>query len=217
MVALLGACNRTREDRPHPSQVLTAAPQPPPAADPRPAIICFGDSLTAGFGVDPGKTYPDLLQQELDRRGYRYRVANMGVSGDSTQDGLERLPLVLAEKPRIVVLEFGANDGLRGQPVSIAERNLAQMAEALAKTGARVVLAGITLPPNYGPEYLQQFDAIYPGLAKQYKMPLIPFLLAGAAGNQKLMQSDGLHPNTEGTRVVVENVWRVIEPLLEKE
>jgi acyl-CoA thioesterase I len=217
MVALLGACNRTREDRPHPSQVLTAAPQPAPAADPRPAIICFGDSLTAGFGVDPGKTYPDLLQQELDRRGYRYRVANMGVSGDSTQDGLERLPLVLAEKPRIVVLEFGANDGLRGQPVSIAERNLAQMAEALAKTGARVVLAGITLPPNYGPEYLQQFDAIYPGLAKQYKMPLIPFLLAGAAGNQKLMQSDGLHPNTEGTRVVVENVWRVIEPLLEKE
>jgi acyl-CoA thioesterase-1 len=157
------------------------------------------------------------LQQQLDRRGYRYRVANMGVSGDTTQDGLERLPLVLAEKPRIVVLEFGANDGLRGQPVSIAEGNLAQMAEALEKTGARVVLAGITLPPNYGPEYLRQFDAIYPGLAKRYKMPLIPFLLAGAAGNQKLMQSDGLHPNTEGTLVVVENVWRVLEPLLEKE
>jgi acyl-CoA thioesterase-1 len=217
MVALLGACTRTREDRPHPSQVLTAAPQQARAADPRPAIACFGDSLTAGFGVDPGKSYPDLLQQQLDRRGYRYRVANMGISGDTTQDGLERLPLVLAEKPRIVVLEFGANDGLRGQPVSIAERNLAQMAEALEKSGARVVLAGITLPPNYGPEYLRQFDAIYPGLAKRYKMPLIPFLLAGAAGNQKLMQSDGLHPNTEGTLVVVENVWRVLEPLLEKE
>jgi acyl-CoA thioesterase-1 len=215
MVALLGACTRTRENRPHPSQVLTAAPAL--AADPRPAIVCFGDSLTAGFGVDPGKSYPDLLQQELDRRGYRYRVVNMGVSGDTTQDGLERLPLVLAEKPRIVVLEFGANDGLRGQPVSIPERNLAQMAEALEKTGARVVLAGITLPPNYGPEYLRQFDAIYPGLAKRYKMPLIPFLLGGAAGNQKLMQSDGLHPNTEGTRVMVENVWRALEPLLEKE
>lgn len=217
IVALLGACSRTREDAPHPSQVLTAAPQAARAADSRPAIVCFGDSLTAGFGVDPGKTYPDLLQQELDRSGYRYRVVNLGVSGDTTQDGLERLPLVLVEKPRIVVLEFGANDGLRGQPVSLTERNLAQMAEALEKAGSRVVLAGITLPPNYGPEYLRQFDAIYPGLAKKYKMPLIPFLLAGAAGNGNLMQPDGLHPNTAGTRVVIENVWRALEPLLEKE
>jgi len=217
MVALLGACNRSREDPSHPSRIVTEAPQPARAADPRPAIVCFGDSLTAGFGVDPGKSYPDLLQQELDRRGYRYRVVNLGVSGDSTQDGLERLPQVLAEKPRIVVLEFGANDGLRGQPASIAEGNLAQMAEALEKTGARVVLAGITLPPNYGPEYIQKFDAMYPSLAKRFKMPLIPFLLAGAAGNRNLMQADGLHPNTEGTRVVAENVWRALEPLLEKE
>jgi len=217
IAALFWACSRTHEDPPHPSQSATAEPQPAQAADPRPAIVCFGDSLTAGFGVDPGKSYPDLLQQELDRRGYRYRVVNLGVSGDTTQDGLERLPLVLAEKPRIVVLEFGANDGLRGQPVAIAEGNLGQMAEALEKAGARVVLAGITLPPNYGPEYIRKFDAMYPGLAARYKMPLIPFLLAGAAGNQKLMQSDGLHPNTEGTRMVVENVWRALEPLLQKE
>ena len=217
MVALLGACSRTREDAPHPSGIVAEAPQPARVAGPRPAIVCFGDSLTAGFGVDPGKAYPDLLQQELDRRGYRYRVVNLGVSGDSTQDGLERLPQVLAEKPRIVVLEFGANDGLRGQPAAIAEGNLAQMAEALEKAGARVVLAGITLPPNYGPEYIHKFDAMYPGLAKRYKMPLIPFLLAGAAGNRNLMQPDGLHPNTEGTRVVVENAWRALEPLLEKE
>ena len=125
MVALLAACTRTREDPSHPSRVVTEARQPARAADPRPAIVCFGDSLTAGFGVDPGKSYPDLLQQEVDRRGYRYRVVNLGVSGDTTQDGLERLPLVLAEKPRIVVLEFGANDGLRGQPAAIAEGNLA--------------------------------------------------------------------------------------------
>jgi len=217
MVVLLGACSRTREDAPHPSGIVVEAPQPARVADPRPAIVCFGNSLTAGFGVDPGKAYPDLLQQELDRRGYRYRVVNLGVSGDTTQDGVERLPLVLAEKPRIVVLEFGANDGLRGQPAAITEGNLAQMAEALEKTGAHVVLAGITLPPNYGPEYIRKFDAIYPGLAKRYKTPLIPFLLAGAAGNSNLMQPDGLHPNTAGTRVVVENVWRALEPLLEKE
>ena len=216
-MALLGACTRTREDAPHPSGIVAEAPQTARAADPRPAIVCFGDSLTAGFGVDPGKTYPDLLQQELDRRGYRYRVVNLGVSGDTTQDGLERLPLVLAEKPRIVVLEFGANDGLRGQPAAITEGNLAQMAEALEKAGARVVLAGITLPPNYGPEYIRKFDAMYPGLAKRYKMPLIPFLLAGAAGDRNFMQPDGLHPNTAGTRVVVENVWRALEPLVEKE
>jgi acyl-CoA thioesterase-1 len=215
LVALLGACNRSREENPHPS--LPAASAPERAADTRPAIVCFGDSLTAGFGVDPGKSYPDVLQQELDRRGYRYRVVNLGLSGDTTQDGLARLPLVLSEKPRIVVLEFGANDGLRGQPVANSESNLAQMVEALEKAGARVVLAGITLPPNYGPEYIRRFTAMYADLAGRYKLPLIPFLLDGVAGNGRLMQSDGLHPNTEGTRLVAGNVARVLGPLLPKE
>ena len=184
--------------------------------DTRPAIVCFGDSLTAGFGLDPGRSYPDLLQREFDRKGYRYRVVNMGVSGDTTQDGLARLSMVLAEHPQIVVLEFGANDGLRGQPVSVAEQNQARMIEALQKTGARVVLAGITLPPNYGPEYLNRFNAIYPDLAKRYRLALIPFLLADAAGKPNLMQRDGLHPNAEGTRQVSQNVLRVLEPLLLK-
>jgi acyl-CoA thioesterase I len=184
--------------------------------DTRPAIVCFGDSLTAGFGLDPGRSYPDLLQRELDSKGYRYRVVNMGVSGDTTQDGLARLPMVLAEYPRIVVLEFGANDGLRGQPVSVAEQNQARMIEGLQKAGPRVVLAGITLPPNYGPEYLNRFNAMYPELAKRYRLPLIPFLLADVAARPNLMQRDGLHPNAEGTRLVVQNVLRVLEPLLRK-
>jgi acyl-CoA thioesterase I len=184
--------------------------------DTRPAIVCFGDSLTAGFGLDPGHSYPDLLQSQLDRKGYRYRVVNMGVSGDTTQDGLARLPMVLAEHPQIVVLEFGANDGLRGQPVSVAEQNQARMIEALQKAGARVVLAGITLPPNYGPEYLNRFDAMYPDLAKRYRLPLIPFLLADVAARPNLMQRDGLHPNAEGTRLVAQNVLRVVEPLVQK-
>ena len=186
-------------------------------ADSVPAIVCFGDSLTAGFGLDPGQSYPDLLQRELDRRGYHYRVVNLGVSGDTTQDGLERLPLALAEKPRIVVLEFGANDGLRGQPVSNSQNNLARVIEALQQNGAQVVLAGITLPPNYGPDYIRKFDAVFTALAARYKAPLIPFLLAGVAGHSDLMQSDGLHPNAQGTRLVVGNVWQRLEPLLRRE
>ncbi|MBZ5619561.1 MAG: arylesterase [Acidobacteriia bacterium] len=192
------------------------APRPAAAPDGRPVIACFGDSLTAGQGLDQGQSFPDLLQHDLDGRGYRYRVANLGVSGDTTQDGLERLSLVLAEKPAIVVLELGANDGLRGQPVAGTESNLAQMLEAMQKAGAKVVLAGITLPPNYGPAYIQQFDAMYRNLAAKYKAALIPFLLAGVGGNPQLMQRDGLHPNAEGTRIVEAIVRKTLEPLLKK-
>jgi acyl-CoA thioesterase-1 len=197
-----------------------SANQPPAAApktaapDGRPVIVCFGDSLTAGQGLDPGQSFPDLLQQDLDARGFRYRVANMGVSGDTTQDGLERLSLVLAEKPAIVLLELGANDGLRGQPVAGSEANLAQMVEAIQKAGSKVVLAGITLPPNYGPAYIQQFDKMYRDLATKYTVPMIPFLLAGVGGNAQLMQKDGLHPNAEGTKIVEGTVRKALEPLL---
>lgn len=177
-------------------------------------IACFGDSLTAGQGLDPGQSFPDLLQQDLDSRGYRYRVTNMGVSGDTTQDGIERLFLVLAERPAIVLLELGANDGLRGQPVAGTEANLSQMIERFQKAGAKVVLAGITLPPNYGPTYIQQFDKMYRDLAARYKLTTIPFLLAGVGGNPQFMQKDGLHPNAEGTRIVEATVRKTLEPLL---
>ena len=217
MVWLLLASGCGQKTAPSPAKQTSA---PPPtatsAADNRPAVVCFGDSLTAGFGLDPSQTYPDVLQRELDRRGYGYRVVNLGVSGDTSQDGLARLDQALAEKARIVVLEFGANDGLRGQPVDIAERNLGQMMEAFEGAGARVVLAGITLPPNYGPAYLARFDAIFPRLAAKYTTPLIPFLLSGVAGHGDLMQSDGLHPNARGARLVAETVRRQVEPLLSK-
>jgi len=215
-VVLLAACKQ-EEARPQPPPPAASSTSPVRPVDGRPALVCFGDSLTAGFGVDPGHSYPDLLQQELDRHGYHYRVVNLGESGDTTQDGLDRLSLVTAEKPRLVIIEFGANDGLRGQPVSTMEHNLGQMIEALQKTGTRLVLAGITLPPNYGPDYIKRFDAVYPELAARYKVPLIPFLLEGAAGHADLMQQDGLHPNTAGTRLVAANVLRVIEPLLSRE
>jgi acyl-CoA thioesterase I len=181
-----------------------------------PRIICFGDSLTAGYGLDPGQSYPDLLQRELDRRGYHYRVINRGVSGDTTQDGLARLGAVIADHPQIVILEFGANDGLRGLPVSLAEMHLSRLVEELRKAGAQVVLAGITLPPNYGPDYVTRFDTMYTNLAKRYQLPLIPFLLEGVATKPDLMQQDGLHPNRAGTRIVVQNVLKTLEPLLRK-
>jgi acyl-CoA thioesterase-1 len=184
------------------------------SAETRPVIVCFGNSLTAGFGLDSSQSYPSLLQRELDRRGYKYRVENLGASGDTTQDGLARVSDALALKPAIAVVELGANDGLRGQPVSGIERNLGEVIEAFQKSKVRVLLAGITLPPNYGPDYIHRFAAIYPQLAAKYKVRLLDFLLAGVAGNPQLMQQDGLHPNAEGTRIVAATVLKSLQPML---
>ncbi len=176
--------------------------------------MAFGDSLSAGFGADPGQSYPDFLQKELDRRGAQYRVVNAGVSGDTTTDGLERVQTVTALHPAIVILEFGGNDGLRGLPVSTTRANLDQIILALQKAGARIVLAGMTLPPNYGQEYIRSFEAVYQDLAKQYHLPLIPFLLRGVGGHPSLMQRDGIHPTGEGNRIVAGNVIDGLAPLL---
>jgi acyl-CoA thioesterase-1 len=213
--AILCACQQNRETGPQPTQAAQARPAER-QVDERPVIACFGDSLTAGFGLETGQSYPDVLQKELDRRGYRYRVANFGVSGDTTQDGLARLPMVLADKPALVVLEFGANDGLRGQPVTNTEANLRQMIEAFQKAGAQVVLAGMTLPPNYGPDYIRRFDGMYTDLAARYKLTLIPFFLEGVATRPDLMQRDGLHPSAEGARIVAALVLKYVQPLLKK-
>ncbi len=178
--------------------------------------MAFGDSLSAGFGADPGKSYPDFLQKEIDRRGYVYRVVNAGTSGDTTTDGLERIRTVTAQKPAIVILEFGGNDGLRGLPVSTTRANLDQMIVALQQAGAKIVLAGMTLPPNYGQEYITSFEAVYRDLAKQYRLPLIPFLLRGVGGHPALMQRDAIHPTAEGNRIVAQTVMEVLEPLVRK-
>ena len=189
------------------------APVPPPAAARR-AIVCFGDSITAGFGLDAGQSFPDLLQQDLDRRGLAYWVVNLGVSGDTTQDGLARVFMALAEKPAVVVLELGGNDGLRGSPLSITQANLGQTIEQFQGAGARVVLAGMSLPPNYGPEFIPKFEAIFKDLARKYKLTLIPFLLEGVGGHDDLMQRDGIHPNAAGARQVEALVMKALGPLL---
>jgi acyl-CoA thioesterase-1 len=184
--------------------------------DPRPRLVCFGDSLTAGYGTDPGESYPDDLQKLLDRQGYRYHVVNAGVSGETTKDGLERVARVASRHPQIVVLEFGGNDGLRGLPLEQTQANLAQMIETLQKSGTTVVLAGISLPPEYGPEYRAKIDAIYPALAKQYHLRLLPFLLKDVYGVAGDMQDDGHHATAKGNEQVALNVEGLVKPLLKR-
>jgi acyl-CoA thioesterase-1 len=179
-------------------------------------VAAFGDSLSAGFGAEPGRSFPDYVQRLIDRAGYRYRVFNAGMSGDTTSDGVERMPEVIALKPAIVILEFGGNDGLRGLPVTTTKANLAQMIEGLQKAGAKVLLAGMTLPRNYGPEYIASFEKVYVELAQQYNIPRIPFLLEGVGGVPRLMQQDGIHPTGQGNAIVGRTVFRYLEPMLEK-
>ena len=216
---LFVGCSREQPKAPERDAAPERESLPPAAAqapDSRPAVVAFGDSLSAGFGADPGKSYPDFLQKEIDRRGYRYHVVNAGISGDTTTDGLERVGTVTALKPVIVIVEFGGNDGLRGLPVTTTRANLEQIIVTLQKAGAKVVLAGMTLPPNYGPDYIHSFEAVYQDLAKNYRVPLIPFLLRGVGGHADLMQRDGIHPTGEGNRIVAQNVMQTLEPLLRK-
>ncbi len=195
-----------------PRPVQPVAPVPP--ADPRAVIVAFGDSLTAGQGVDPGLSYVDFLQKELDSRGLPYRVVNQGISGDTTSGGAARVSAALSLAPRIVILELGANDGLRGLPVQTTRENLDAMIDAFQRGGATVVLCGMTLPRNYGAEYIRSFEAVYRDLAEAKQVTLIRFFLEGVATRPALMQGDGMHPNAEGNAKVARNVLRQLLPLL---
>jgi acyl-CoA thioesterase I len=208
---LLGACG----DRPAPAPNAEpgATRESPAPRDDRPVIVAFGDSLTAGFGADPGKSYPDFLQQELDRAHLRYRVVNAGISGETTTDAVARMDTVTALKPAIVIVEFGGNDGLRGLPVATTRANLDHIVAALKQSGAEVLLAGMTLPPNYGPDYIAAFERVFTDVAARNKVARIPFLLEGVAGTS-LMQRDGLHPTADGNRLVAATVMRYLRPLL---
>ena len=201
----------------------SSAPRSPKAhsaksEDQRPPIVIFGDSLSAGFGLDPGESYPDHLQELIDQKGYPYRVVNQGLSGDTTTGGLSRVDQCVAEKPAIVLVELGGNDGLRGTPVAITRSNLEKIVERIKAPGAQVVLAGITLPRNYGDDYIKEFDRIYPELAKKFNTPLIPFLLEGLASPAGMVpgmiQQDGIHPTAKGTPIMARTVMAKLEPLL---
>src|ERR1051326_3771580 len=187
-----------------------------PARDSRPVILAFGDSLTAGYGVPHGSTYPDQLQRKLDSLGYKYRVVNMGISGDTTSGGRARIQAALNVMPSIVILELGANDGLRGMPVAAMQTNLEQMIMDFQKARAKVILAGMTLPRNYGTAYVSSFEEVFRSLAKKYDLPLIPFFLEGVAGDPKYTLPDFLHPNAEGYTRVTDIGMKTLQPVLKK-
>jgi acyl-CoA thioesterase-1 len=182
--------------------------------------VVLGDSLAEGLGVSQGRSFPDFLQRRLDRDGYSYRVVNLGVSGDTTTGGLGRLEYALSLKPAILVIELGGNDGLRGVPISSTKANLDRMIGAARENGTEVLLAGMTLPANYGPDYIRKFEAIYRDLARKYKIQLVPSLMQPIvneiASRPNLMQRDGIHPSAEGHELLADNVLRYLEPMLKK-
>ncbi len=180
-----------------------------------PVILVLGDSLGAGYGIPVERGWVSLLQLRLAERGFPHRVVNASISGDTTGGGLSRLPAALErERPAVVILELGANDGLRGQPIMTMAANLSRLIELCQKAGGRVLLAEMRIPPNYGPSYTQKFQATFGQLAKHYDIPLIPFLLDGVAGDPALIQDDGLHPRAEAQGRILDNVWAVLEPVL---
>jgi acyl-CoA thioesterase-1 len=211
------ACSHSHEQ----AEETKASPAPPPATlapttpDTRKVLVVFGDSLSAGFGLPAGQSFPDYLQKKLDAEGYPWHVVNLGISGDTTEGGVSRMDSATSLKPAMVILELGGNDGLRGLPLASTRANLDRMITEFQSAGARVVLAGMTLPPNYGPDYISAFEKIYKDLAAAHKITLIPFLLADIVTKDlRYIQPDGLHPTAQGSEIVAGTVLRAIKPLL---
>ncbi|HET9766532.1 MAG TPA: arylesterase [Thermoanaerobaculia bacterium] len=193
----------------------TAEPAASPVADsprPRPVVVFLGDSLTAGLGLSAEEAWPTLLTEQLAAAGTPIRAVNAGVSGDTSAGGLRRLDWLLRQRPDVVVVELGANDGFRGQPLAGVEANLRAIVERSRAAGARVLLLGLRVPPSLGGDYASEFAALYPRLARELDVPLVPFLLEGIAGISDLNQPDGIHPNAEGQR----RMAAIVRPHLER-
>jgi len=182
----------------------------------RPILVCFGDSITAGYGVQPGQAFPDRLQAELDSHGYKYKVVNMGTSGATTKDAVESMPQVIVLHPTIVIVEFGGNDGLRGLPLDQTRRNLDTVLNMLENARIKVLLAGITLPPNYGPDYIHSFDQVFRDLAAKHHVALVPMIYKNLVNVPNAIQPDGIHPTAKGAQIVAETIFSALKPLLKK-
>jgi acyl-CoA thioesterase-1 len=217
LLPFCGACGRDAVSSQAPvDRAPVAAPAPAPAAHAANRIVILGDSLTAGLGLQPDESYPALLQQKLTAGGYDWDVVNAGVSGDTSAAGLQRLDWAIDQDGvKILVLELGANDGLRGLPVDAMKTNLAAIIARAQAKHLRVLLAGMEAPPNFGPDYTVSFRQAYRDLAKQYHVTLLPFLLDKVAGNAALNQGDGIHPNVEGARIVADTVWTALKPMVD--
>jgi acyl-CoA thioesterase I len=210
LLMLLGACGG-------PAVPPPPSPTPaPPSVAAVPAIVFLGTSLTAGLGLDPSEAFPALIQARLEAAGLRYRVVNAGASGETSAGALRRLDWILAEPVAVLVVETGANDGLRGQDPEATRANIQAIVDRARKASPppRVVLVGMQAPPNMGREYTRRFAALYPELAQRNGVALVPFLLDGVGGVSALNQADGVHPTAEGQRRLADNVWAVLEPLV---
>ena len=217
VAAAFAACGEAEVAEPLPEARRTVVPAPPSAAeDPRPTLIAFGDSLTAGYGLDLAEAWPARLQELLDAEGLEFRVVNAGVSGETTSGGLRRLPWVLDRNPAavVVVIALGGNDGLRGVPVDVMTDNIHGMIEEAEGRGLRVLLAGVPTPPELGRDYEEDFAAVFREAADAAGAPLLPSLLAGVAGVADLNQRDGIHPNAAGARLLADNAFAALRPLL---
>jgi acyl-CoA thioesterase-1 len=186
------------------------------AASPEKTLVCFGDSITAGYGLDANKSYPAALAELLSKRGYHYRVLNQGVSGNTTKDAVARVNSIVALHPEVVVVEFGGNDGLRGLPLDVTRKNLDSVLATLAAAKIRVLLVGITLPPNYGADYIQIFNAIYRDAANKHHVPLMPMLYDHIYTVPGTIQDDGIHPTAKGSELIAEHLEPLLLPLLRK-
>jgi acyl-CoA thioesterase-1 len=182
-----------------------------------PAIMVYGDSLSAAYGLPGESGWVNLLQEKLRQEMYDYKVVNASVSGETTLGGKNRIAAALEKNdPQVVILELGANDGLRGQPIDSARRNLEAMIVASKQAGARVLLLGMRLPPNYGTAYTNKFHSIYRELARDHQVALVPFMLDGFADRRDFFQSDGVHPTGPAQKLILENVWKELKPLLQR-
>lgn len=206
------SCNNDSKD-PASQKQENAKKNPVDSSTQKKTILFFGNSLTAGYGVDPSEAYPALIQDKIDSLHLNYKVINAGVSGETTSDGNSRIEWILKQPVDIFVLELGGNDGLRGIPLGVTEKNLQSIIDAVKKKypDAKIILEGIQIPPNMGADYTTEFRKIYPLLASKNNIELIPFLLKGVGGDPKLNQRDGIHPTAEGHKIVAENVWDVLK------
>jgi len=216
--SLMSACSSPADT---PPAAVRATPQsdvaPPPKVAARPRIVVLGDSLTAGLGLPVDEAYPSLLQQRLDANGFNYEVVNAGVSGDTSAGGLSRLDWALEGDVRVLIVALGGNDALRALPAEELKQNLSRIIERAQARQITVLLAGMEAPPNFGRDYIVRFHQVYPALASQYHVALVPFLLDGVAGSVSLNQRDGIHPTAQGARIVADNVWTALKPIVEQQ
>ncbi len=197
------------------SLFLLAVAGPLLAAD-RPVLVCFGDSITAGYGLSTGESFPDALQRDLDSRGYHYKVDNKGTSGATTKDAVADLHSILLLHPEVVIVEFGGNDGLRGLPLSVTRQNLDQVLTTLESAHIKILLAGITLPPNYGSDYIQSFEQVFRDLASKHHTPFVPMIYKYLVHVPATIQADGIHPTAKGSEIIAKTLMPVLTPMLRR-